>query len=27
MQREKGSGKEVVKDRKEILREERVKRG
>jgi len=27
MQREEGSGKEVVKDRKEILREERVKRG
>ena len=27
MQRGEGSGKEVAKDRKEILREERVKRG
>ena len=27
MQREEGSGKEVAKDRREILREERVKRG
>jgi len=27
MQREEGSGREVVKDRKEILKEERAKRG
>ena len=27
MQREEGSGKEIVKDRREILREERAKRG
>jgi len=27
MQRGEGSGKEVVKDRKEILREERMKKG